>query len=55
MINLKAQPTWQWSSKNTTARPLSARPSNAGASAIKQALMPRSLDLNLEFALKYRR
>lgn len=52
MMNITAKPTWQWSDKNTS-RSLSARTSNAGTSALKQALMPRSLDLN--FSLKYRR
>jgi len=53
MMNLTAKPTWQWSSKNTPARPLSSRNGNAGTSALKQALMPRSLDV--DFSLKYRR
>jgi len=53
MINLTAKPTWQWSSKNTSVRPVSARTSNMATSALKQALMPRSLDL--DFSLKYRR
>jgi hypothetical protein len=53
MINITAKPTWQWSDKNTSARSLNARTSNAGTAALKQALMPRSLDLN--FSLKYRR
>lgn len=53
MMNITAKPTWQWSDKNTPARALSARTGNAGASALKQALMPRSLDL--AFSLKYRR
>jgi hypothetical protein len=53
MIDITAKPTWQWSANNTSARSLSARTSNVGTSALKQALMPRSLDLN--FSLKYRR
>ena len=53
MIDLTAKPTRQWSSKNAPARSLSARTSNAGATVLKQALLPRSLDL--AFSLKYRR
>jgi len=53
MINITAKPTWQWSGKNTSARSFSARTSSSGTSALKHALMPRSLDLN--FSLKYRR
>jgi hypothetical protein len=53
MINITAKPTWQWSGKNTSTRSISTRTSNAGASALKQALMPSSLDL--DFSLKYRR
>jgi hypothetical protein len=53
MINLTAKPAGQWSSKNTTVRSISTRTSNTGTSALKQALMPTSLDL--EFSLKYRR
>jgi hypothetical protein len=53
MINNSAKPTWQWSGKNTSARSISTRTSSAGTSALKQALMPRSLDL--DFSLKYRR
>lgn len=53
MMNVTAKPTWQWSDKNTTARSLSARSGNAGTSVLKQALMPRSLDV--DFSLKYRR
>jgi len=53
MMNLTAKPTWQWSSKNAPGRSLSSRTANAGTSALKQALMPRSLDV--DFSLKYRR
>jgi hypothetical protein len=54
MINITAKPTWQWSGKNTPTRSLGARPgTNTGASALKQALLPRSLDV--DFSLKYRR
>lgn len=53
MINLTAKPALQWSSKDTSARSISTRTSNTGMSMLKQALMPRSLDLN--FSLKYRR
>jgi hypothetical protein len=53
MIKLSTKPTWQWSSKDTSSRSISTRTSNTGTSALKQALMPRSLDL--DFSLKYRR
>jgi hypothetical protein len=53
MINIAAKPTWQWSGNDTSARRLSARTHGAGTSALKEALMPRSLDLS--FSLKYRR
>jgi len=52
-MNITAKPTWEWSGKNNPARSLKARPDNRGSSALKQALMPRSLDLS--FSLKYRR
>jgi len=53
MIDITAKPTWTWSSQKSPARSLSTRTSNAGATVIKQALLPRSLDL--AFSLKYRR
>lgn len=53
MMNITAKPTWQWSSKNTPTRSPAARTGNLGAAVIKQALLPRSLDL--AFSLKYRR
>lgn len=53
MINITAKPTWQWSGKNTSMRSISTRTGNTGSSALKQGLMPRSLDL--DFSLKYRR
>lgn len=53
MIDITAKPTFQWSSKSTPARSFSVRTSNAGATVLKQALLPRSLDL--AFSLKYRR
>lgn len=52
MIDLTAKPIWQWSAQSTLPRSLSARTSSSSTSPIKQALMPRSLDLN--FSLKYR-
>jgi len=53
MINITAKPTWQWSDKSTSARPISTRASNMGTAALEKSLMPRSLDL--DFSLKYRR
>jgi len=53
MINSTAKRTGQWLVQNTSTRSSSAKTSSAGISPIKQALMPRSLDLN--FSLKYRR
>jgi hypothetical protein len=53
MMKITAKPTWHWSGKNTTARSLGGQSGNVGSSALKQALMPRSLDLT--FSLKYRR
>jgi hypothetical protein len=55
MINLTAKPTWQWTSKNAPAMSLGARTGNAGSGALTQILLPRSMDVNLSFALKYRR
>ena len=52
-MKITAKPTWEWSSKNTPARSLGARTGNVGATVLKQALLPRSLDL--AFSLKYRR
>lgn len=53
MMNITAKPTWQWTSKNTPTRSSPVRTGNIGATVIKQALLPRSLDL--AFSLKYRR
>lgn len=53
MINLAAKPVWQWSSKDASPRTISVRTGNVGISPLKQAMLPRSLDLN--FSLKYRR
>lgn len=53
MMNITAKPTWQWASKNSPTRSHGARTGTAAASVVKQALMPRSLDL--AFSLKYRR
>lgn len=53
MIDITARPTWQWSSKNANPRSASTRTNNAGAIAIKQISIPRSL--NLAFSLKYQR
>jgi len=53
MIDVTARPTWQWCSKNASPRSASTRTNNAGAIAIKQTSIPRSLDLAL--SLKYRR
>lgn len=53
MVNITAKPTFQWSGKNIPVLPLGARTGNAGATVLKQTLMPRSLDL--AFSLKYRR
>jgi hypothetical protein len=53
MINITAKPVWQWSTKKLPARSFQASAANTGTSALKQALMPRSLDV--AFSLKYRR
>lgn len=53
MINVTAKPAWQWSGQNASARLPSTRTNSAIISPLKQALMPRSVDLN--FSLKYRR
>lgn len=53
MMNITAKPTWQWASKSTPTRSPATRTSNVGAAVLKQAILPRSLDL--AFSLKYRR
>ncbi|MDN4059826.1 hypothetical protein QPK31_16495 [Massilia sp. YIM B02769] len=53
MIDITANPTWQWSSKNANTGSITTQTHNASAIVIKQALLPRSLDL--AFSLKYRR
>ncbi|MYM96492.1 hypothetical protein [Duganella vulcania] len=53
MIDITAKPTWTWSSQSSPTRSLNTRTSNVGATLLKQALLPRSLDL--AFSLKYRR
>jgi hypothetical protein len=54
-MNITARPTWQWLGKNTSANSPRTRTANIGISPLKQALLPRSFDLNLDFSLKYRR
>jgi len=55
MMKITANPTWQWSNTKSHSSPTSTRRNNAPASLpdIKQALLPRSLDVS--FALSYRR
>lgn len=53
MTNTIKKPTSQWSGNSIYARSLSARAGKTISSPLKQALMPRSLDL--DFSLKYRR
>jgi hypothetical protein len=53
MTDITERPNLQWSSKNSDTRAAGTRCSSADAIAIKQTLLPRSLDL--AFSLKYRR
>jgi hypothetical protein len=53
MLDITAKPTWQWPSKNANTSSANTRTNHIGAIAIKQTLLPRSLDL--AFSLKYRR
>jgi hypothetical protein len=54
-MDINVRPNWKWTPAGSrSALPL--RPGSAPSpSLLKQALMPRSVDLNLSFALKYRR
>jgi len=53
MMNITAKPTWQWASKCSPSLSPRSSASNSAGAVIKQALMPRSLDLVI--SLKYRR
>lgn len=54
-MEINVRPNWKWTNGSTPSFP-SVRPTSAPASSVlKQALLPRSMDLNVSFALKYRR
>lgn len=53
MTNTTAKPTLPLPAKNAPASALTARSSTTNTNVLKQALMPRSLDV--DFSLKYRR
>ncbi len=57
MMKVTAKPTWEWSGKNTRTTSGSGRASGSRPSSVdlKQFILPRSIDLSLSFALKYRR
>lgn len=52
-VTANTKPTWQFSGRSIPAFSSANRSSSAGTSVLKQALLPRSLDVS--FALKYRR
>lgn len=54
-MDINVRPNWKWTSGSTPSLPSVVRTSAPAASVLKQALLPRSMDLNVSFALKYRR
>lgn len=57
MMKITASPTWQWSSRTSPSRSGGRLPItvNAGPVSVRNQLLPRSLDIDASFALKYRR
>lgn len=53
MTNIAAKPNVPLPAKNTPASTLTARSNTSSTNVLKQALMPRRLDV--DFSLKYRR
>ncbi len=54
-MDINVRPNWKWNIGGTPSALPIGRGSAPSQSLLKQVLMPRSVDLNVSFALKYRR
>jgi hypothetical protein len=54
-MDINVKPIWKWTSSGTRSSLPIVRGSSPSPVLLKQVLLPRSVDLNLSFALKYRR
>lgn len=54
-MDINVRPNWKWTTGGTPSALPIGRVSAPSPSLLKQVLLPRSMDLNLSFALKYRR
>ena len=52
-MDINVRPNWKWTTGSTPAAPPTGRASAPSSSLLKQVLLPRSVDLNVAFALKY--
>lgn len=55
MVKIDVTPTWQSPAKNARSGFIGGLTNAATPLPLKQVLLPRSLDLNVSFQLKYRR
>ena len=54
-MDINVRPNWKWNIGSAPSALPIGRVGASSPSLLKQALMPRSVDLNVSFALKYRR
>ena len=54
-MDINVRPNWKWSTGGKLPALRTVRVSAPSPSLLKQVIMPRSVDLNVSFALKYRR
>jgi hypothetical protein len=54
-MEINVRPNWKWTTSGTSSALSSVRISAPSPSLLKQVMMPRSVDVNVSFALKYRR
>lgn len=54
-MDINVRPNWKWTPGGPPSALPSVRVSAPSPSLLTQVLLPRSVDLNLSFALKYRR
>jgi hypothetical protein len=54
-MDINVRPNWKWTPAGSRSALPVGRGSAPSPSLLKQVLLPRSVDLNLSFALKYRR
>ena len=54
-MDINVRPNWKWTTGSSRPALPIERGSPPSPSILKQILLPRSVDLNVAFALKYRR